>query len=243
MFRQLLAVMVGVTVAVGAEVVQPTPVLEFKLNEGEGTVVNGTGSAPVKLEIKNPAMTEWGAGRLGGKALYFKNPVDGKKRGGCGTILGPAAGTMDFTKPFTVMAWLKLDETIVTNGPQYSVIGNQAGDYGPGFRLLYSWGTFRLAAGDGKKGAAIAIVPAKVPLDCKAWNHIAATSDGKTAKLFWNGIEAASGEMSILPGKKQWEIGSYGYGYAYGFAGALSEVKFYQEALTPEQVLAEAQKE
>ncbi|MPM79472.1 hypothetical protein SDC9_126509 [bioreactor metagenome] len=128
----------------------------------------------------------------------------------------------------------------------YELVTNTVSDNGPGFRLCFSWGEAAFMSGDGqpKSGFALRAKSSKFPIERDAWTHLAASCDGKTAKLYVNGALAAETpaetEAKVLPGQKYLGFGSYNLGYAYSFVGGMSEIKFFQQVLTPAEVLAEA---
>ncbi len=218
----------------------PQPVLNFKLNEGEGTTIRSSGSATVSGQLLNSDF-KWEKGRTGGKTLYFTNPVKCRTgKNGCAVV--DTATLLDFTKPFTVCLWIKPDSGLVENS-QYTIVGNVASDYGPGWMLLFGWGSLRFSAGEGTKDTQIGfgISPASFPHKKGIWNHIAIAYDGKKVTLYLNGIAAGEKEAILKRGSKMLSIGAYSQGYAYGFRGAISDLSIYNVLLTPEQLLNEAQ--
>ena len=221
----------------------PAPVAEFKFNEGDLQAVKCTNPA-VTIKPGNPANLGWGEGRLDGKAVEFKNNFPNKKRGGMGYFGIPQWGSK-LNQPFTITVWVKMDAQCKKNGPQYTVFSTAKGDYGPGIRLFYSWGSYRLMVGNGtaKGYKTIATSTSKQPFDAKAWNHLAATYDGSKVSLYINGTLVGSVDFQIIPGTNYINIGSYSNGFAYGFLGWMQDFKIYNAALTAEQVLAESQAE
>jgi hypothetical protein len=214
------------------------PVWQFKLDEGDLTAIRSTGNQQFNVVPKVAEKLQWGEGRLGGKAVYFKNDVMCISKP-VASLEIPAAHSIDFSQPFTAMCWFKLDAQ-VRGDKQYTILGNVVSDYGPGFRVTYGWGTLYVMAGQGTKETAcsVNVSPAKVKIERDAWQHVAVTYDGTTVSIFINGIEAASRTMTIYPTKpRHFQIGSYN-AYAYGFVGAISDVKIYDQPLSPEQVLS-----
>lgn len=224
----------------GSLFADPQPVLNFKLNEGEGTTIRSSGSATISGRILNSDFT-WGEGRTGGKALYFTNPIK-CRTGKNGCAIADTENLLDFTIPFTVCLWIKPDSGLVDNS-QYTIVGNVASDYGPGWRLLFGWGSLRFSAGQGTKDTQMGfgISPASFPHKKGIWHHVAISYDGKKVTLYLNGIVAGEKEAILKQGNKILSIGAYSQGYAYGFRGAVSDLRIYNVLLTPEQILNEAQ--
>lgn len=239
----VMMVAAAATLTVMAEA--PQPVACWKLNEGTGTEIKDSGPNGINGAIVNAENTEWGAGRESGKALYFKGDPEKKHKGGAVRI--PLQPVIDLAKPLTVSCWIKpasLEQ--LPRSANYELVSNTQSDYGPGFRLCLSWNEIVFQCGEGKPktGFALRAKSSKFPVARDAWSHVAGTWDGKSAKLYVNGVLAAEtpadAEAKVLPGQKYLSIGSYNLGYAYNFIGAVSDVKFFQQALTPAQVLAEA---
>ena len=216
----------------------PKPVWELNLNEGEYDAIVSTGSRQFKALAVAKEKMEWGPGRLGGKALYIKNDVNGKEKP-FASIEIPASEHFDFSKPFTAMCWFKPD-TGLEDDKQYTVFGNTPSDYGPGFRMIYGWGALRASMGQGtsKTGGSFAVPASKVQVAKGTWNHIAISNDGNMLRIYYNGIEVASSDMKIYPTKlRPFYIGSYNCS-AYGYNGGICAFKMFDVALTPEQILA-----
>ena len=223
--------------ALGAAGLEPMPLWNFKMDEGDFNALKSTGKRTFSAIVRAQDKLEWVEGRLGGKALYFHNDVNCKEKP-MATLEIPTAEHYDFSKPFTAMCWFKPDAGLKGN-LQYTVFGNTPSDYGPGFRLLYGWGSLRATMGQGtaKTGSDFTVSASKVKVAKGAWNHIAISNDGNMLRIFYNGIEVASTDNKIYPVKaRPFSIGSYNH-YAYGFNGGICEFKLFDVALTPEQIL------
>jgi len=223
----------------------PTPLWEFKLNEGKGIIIANAGSKQGEGELRNPEKTEWGPGRESGKTLYLKNDVDGKSKGKHAGVSIPNPGIVDFSKSFTVSAWI-LPDKVLNPSKTYQILGDLTSDSGPGFRLIYGWNTLRLTGGDGEKAVSISTNNSKNPFMRDVWQHVAATYDAnkKVARIYLNGALAAESlEMFTLYKTKRshFYIGFYGDGYCDGWNGAISDVKIFDQALTHGQILIDAQ--
>ena len=212
------------------------PVWELNLNEGDLKAIKSTGTAPAKITLNKAELLTWGEGRTGGKALYFGNKVECKPPV-CSVQIERDDKVIDFSKPFTVECWFKADPKLMNN-KQYTILGNVSSDFGPGFRILYGWGAVRVFTGDGKKGDSMTYPTSKQKVELGVWQHVALTYDTKSVTLYLNGIKAAEKAM-LLPQTRSraFQIGSY-QGYAYGFPGAISDVKIYNQVLDASTILA-----
>lgn len=235
--KRQLALAVLTICSLFAVATEVKPIWDMKLNEGDFASIMSTGTRSFKAMAKVTEKLEWGPGRLGGKALYFNNDINCKERP-MATVMVPTAEHFDFSKPFTVMCWFKCSEKLRGN-MQYTIFGNTPTDYGPGIRLVYSWGALRLNLGQGtsKTSGSMSVSQSKVKVALGCWNHVAVSYDGKTVRIFYNGIEAAAAERPVYPTKpRMFSIGTYN-GNAYCFSGAISDFKLYDKALSPEAVL------
>jgi hypothetical protein len=84
--------------------------------------------------------------------------------------------------------------------------------------------------------------PARTPIKPDIWYHVTATYDGSVFKVYLDGEEVGVSEpgLSLTKGQKDVFIGAYCGGYAYGFEGVIDDVKIYDYALSPAQILKHA---
>ncbi len=219
----------------------PKPLLHFPADDGNGNILkNIDGATELNAKIIGTDFN-WDTARDGKKAISFQNPPNGRVGKNCCAIVN-LKGKMDFAKPFTVMFWVYLDPALLVNH-QYTIIGNAKGDYGPGWRIIYSYNAFRITGGGGTAATigALSLNPGKTPHPKGVWHHLGAVYDGENVKLYLNGIESAAGALKLQSGHDTLTVGAYSEGYGYGFNGSLSDIKFFGSALTPEQMIAEAQ--
>lgn len=213
------------------------PVLEFKLNEGQGTVVKDT-AGTVQGRVIFAENTQWKEGREEGSQALFFNGDPAKAHQG-GTLLIDPGRKVDFSKPFTLMFYFYLDPKVVRKANCELVSRNRT-EKGPGFRVLFSWNRLCFFVGDGQKRTELNTNSNKVQFARGVWHHIAITcADGKAA-IYHNGVVAAESESMMpvtdVPGPIF--IGSYKQGYAYHLNGAISELKFFDSALSAQEILA-----
>ena len=228
----------------------PVPVLEFKLDDPDLAKAVNTGSQQPGMKIKAHSAERFGAGegRKGNKVLAFNNLTEKQLTNKiAGLEIPQTAYKMDFSKPFTFMAFVKINDKLNNKGPQYTIAGTVTGSVGPGWRLFYSWFSFRFFAAAGKDTPKeqikdISVNYQKTKLDASKWNHLAVVYNGTTAALYLNGKLEVEKPMQVLNNRGPLNIGCYNNGYAYGMAGMINDVKFYDKALTAAEVAAEAAK-
>lgn len=98
-------------------------------------------------------------------------------------LLGPQA-------PWTLSAWLKLSTT-VPDTVSIAGAGNALDDTGRSFALVDGKAALKLGGGN--------VLIARQRLDHDAWHWFVATYDGKVARLYVDGAEAASRKVSLTP--------------------------------------------
>ena len=228
----------------------PAPVLEFKLDDPDLAKAVNTGSQQPGMKLK-AYMTEYfgaGEGRKGNKVLAFNNLTEKQlTKKIAGLEIPQTAYKMDFSKPFSFMAFVKINDKLNNKGPQYTIACTATSDVGPGWRLFYSWYSFRFFSGVGKNKPKdlitdISVNYQKTKLDAAKWNHLAVVYNGTTVALYLNGKLETEKPMQVVNNRGPLNIGCYNNGYAYGMAGMINDVKFYDKALTAEEVAAEAAK-
>ncbi len=213
----------------------PKPVCELKL---DGTVEN-TGSGKFTAAVRGTP--RWDEGREQSKALFLDNDVSNpKKRRGFTTLaIRGSAGKFDPSKPFTVSMWIM--PAPETKPRSCTLFSTFSGDRGKGIRILLFQGSYFVQYGDGKKSGYIKAPRNKFPLREGIWNHIAATYDGDTCRIYLNAVPCNALKIKLQPASaSEISIGSFMGGYANPFRGGISRVRIYNQALTGLQILIEA---
>lgn len=206
----------------------------WPLNEGTGTVVKDLSSSKNDGQIlNNMRAVKWVEGR-NGKALLLECPG---KIDSYGAVMIPKLGKHDFSKGITLEAWIKFSPSFKRE-KIYEIVSNATKDSGPGFRLIMSWHRLIFASGDGKNMFYAATTPAKFPFHAGIWYHVAGTYDGSVFKVYVDGVEAGASkpDQKMTKGSDSIFIGSYRGGYAYGFDGAICDVKIYNKVLSPLEI-------
>lgn len=76
------------------------------------------------------------------------------------------------------------------------------------------------------------------------WSHVAVTYDKNVCRIYINGILCEEGKIKLVTGSSsELTIGASRKGYAYGYRGSLSDLRFYKQALTEKQVMTIARGE
>ena len=219
---------------------RPAPLAHWKLAEGEGLDIADRGPESWVGKIVHSENTAWGQGRGSAKALFFlDHPLHQ-----AATVAITPGDRFEYDKGFSACCWIQVS-TESQRVKTYEILNLADSERGRGFRLAYTWESLMFFGGDGKKAHAIKSTPSKHPIERGVWNHVAATFDGLQARIYLNGqLVGASPDgqpFVLLPATTRiLSIGSYRVGYAYGFRGAIADVKLFERALTPVEVMAEA---
>lgn len=220
----------------------PEPLLHFPLNEGSFEALRALGLAqPPK--VHNQEYLKWVEGPAG-KALYFENDGEKQKRSMISCQLPPS---FDVKSPFSVVAFIKTPPTL-HRSRQYEIVSFIDNlSKGPGFRLLVSWRMFWLYMGDGDQLYMARSNTSKLDITPEQWYHVAAVYDGQgNGQVYLNGLLQGSceGIQVKMPEFRKLELrigASSEQGSGYGFEGCISDLRFYDLALSAEQIAALAQ--
>ncbi|MBC7326949.1 LamG domain-containing protein [bacterium] len=196
----------------------------WKFDEGEGDIVQDGSGLGNRGEIIN---AQWVEGKSGW-ALRF----DGKSS-------SVEVRHSDFLTPdkFTIIAWIKPESFISTDrGP---MILSKYGGLWKGYMLLLEGTTGKPSLHIDTPQKEISVTSSE-PVEIGKWSHIAATYDGKVARIYVNGVLKGSAEaelthdtgVKLTIGKASWFEGAY-------FQGIIDEVKIYNRVLSEEEIRAD----
>lgn len=138
-------------------------------------------------------------------------------------------GSLDITTTITIEFWCKLDPTTFDQG----IFALKSGTYG----ISHYNGTLQFHP----KGYND-IHYTNVPIPINQWAHIAATYDGRTSKIYLNGVLAASrgmvGSIPVNDGTLYISGDGCCPGFNYGIVGELDELRIWNKALCEDEVQA-----
>jgi large repetitive protein len=218
-----------------ANAVDPEPedglVARYKMDEGSGTVLNDVSG-------------------FGNNATASGSPTWVNSQAGLGLALNlngtsqyatvPDSDSLDITSAITLSAWVKPGKVGTQNLIKKAVNSNTSG-----YELsLASDGTLpsskrafvrfnQTASGDDYRVNSNTIYP----IDGNTWIHLAATYDGATIRLYYNGEleNSLTASISIVSNTLAFGIGADSLG-GNKLQGALDEVRVYNRALSESEI-------
>jgi hypothetical protein len=191
----------------------------YALDDGTGTLARDSSQSHRTGTL---AGATWSAdGRFGGAGSFS---------GSAAHIDLPALGTF-YKTAFTYEAWVFKQSSKLDVGIVGTWVDNQAG--GPMLWIDHANGRYQLTLGhnpgsylDSGQAAAVG-----------RWQHVAATYDGATARIYVDGLQAASLPFTGNPGNSNtWRIGAYGATAGGFFDGLVDDIRIYDRALTAAEI-------
>lgn len=221
-------------------------VTDLVFQSKEGTTLNGE----MRLETAawSDRLSLILAGRPGVMPIHPGDASFGRVRGGFGfdgnnTFVIPAEPALD-TPAFTLTFWAfipsdyqagKTSPWLVCRGHNELTDGN--------FGIILRRGAtpeVRMNLGGGRDNAHTLRPDVGSPLNLDSWNHLAMSYDGKTLQLYANGKVAAAMAIEKPKSPKALPITfggrGDGFGDGYRFQGVIDEVRYYDRALTVEEL-------
>lgn len=211
------------------------PLLSFPLNEGDLKAVKEA-NGKVQVKFWNQDQFSWVDGP-DGKALSFNTPDGLKKYAGVWFYM---LKDFDPAKGFTFSAFIKTPEKM-HRSRQYELFHwSNNHSKGPGFRIYVSWRSLYIMFGDGKKPVPLASKGSQGSLKDNTWYHLAASYDGKTARIYIDGVLRGQVEGALVKSSRKWAaIGASSMaGSAYGFNGIISKVQIFDKVLSDSEIAA-----
>ena len=193
--------------------------LDNNLNDGSGNGNHGT----------HQGTPQWVQG-VAGNALQFNGSTD--------YVEIADAPSLDMTNAITIAAWVKANSFgdwrgFVTKGIENSPYAMQM--WGDGsLRFAWNWGT----AATGAVGSGLVNSQGKMPLD--EWAHVAVTYEGSTLGFYLHGgLDTQETDVSLVFGTSDESL-ILGVDFPGGdeyFEGVMDEVRIYNRALPPGEVM------
>ena len=213
----------------------------WPFEEREGLRVEDASGAGRHGEILNDSRgVQRVAGRNGG-ALQFAGG-DPNARGAAGCLALPGLKEQDWSKGLTVELWARF--TALDRPATYEMVSDTRDDRGPGFRFMVSWLSLWLRSGEGGGGKTWgAGTDANVtPLRPGEWYHLAGTYDGARFRVYVDGALAGESEEkhALTRGEGVLYVGAYHAGYAYGLNAVLDDLRLYNYARSPAEIMLDA---
>ena len=190
----------------------------YGLDDGSGIAVLDSSDNHVTATL---ASGSWTTGRFGSAASL---------NGTSSEVDPPALGTF-YKTGFTFEAWVYKQTTKVDVGIVGSWVGSQNG--GAMLWIDHLSGDYRLALG----GSLSNYVDSGRTPTVGQWQFVAGTYDGTTARIYVDGVQAASQAFSGNVGDSNaWRIGAYGSPASGFFDGKIDNVRIYDRALSAAEI-------
>ncbi|MBA3288192.1 MAG: Ig-like domain-containing protein, partial [Acidimicrobiia bacterium] len=187
----------------------------YGLDETSGTVVADSSGNNLTATAVG---TTWTSGAFGGAASFdgVGNRID-----------VPALGTF-YTSGFTYEAWVRKQSA----KKDVAVLGSWTGT-GPMIWIDHAAGRYHLTLG----GSLATYLDSGRSPTIGAWEHVAATYNGSTARFYVGGVEVASSAFSSSVGSSNtWRLGAYGSTPTGFFDGLVDNVRVYDRALSAAEI-------
>ena len=190
----------------------------YAFDEGSGTAaLDASGNFNTATAVN----ATWATGQFGGAVSL----------GGTNSEVDPPALGTFYRTGFTFEAWVYKQTTKLDVGIVGTWVGNQGGG-----AMLWSdhlTGDYRLALGTNLSNY---IDSGRTPT-VGQWQFVAGTYDGTTARIYVDGVQAASAPFTGSIGNSNtWRIGAYGSPAGGFFDGKIDNVRIYNRALSPAEI-------
>ena len=211
----------------------------WPFEEREGLKVEDASGSGHLGEILNAAQgVKRVTGRRGGALEFSGGDPNARNQAGCVAL--PGFDQVDWAKGMTVEMWVCL--TKLDRPATYELVSNTVSDRGPGWRFVIFWQSLVLRTGDGEKTWGAGTEPSLTQLKTGEWCHLAGTYDGSVFRVYADGVLAgeSQGKQSLTRGDNTLYLGAYRGGYAYGLNALVDDLRLYNYARTPAQIILDA---
>ncbi|HCU36141.1 MAG TPA: hypothetical protein DGT21_12045 [Armatimonadetes bacterium] len=217
------------------------PVGFWRFDEPDGLdLLDASGNGRRGLILNNSQGVQRVAGRNAG-ALAFE-AGDQKERGKAGGVSLLGLEGVDWSQGLTVALWVRF--TGINRPDTHELVSNSVADRGPGFRFVLSWSTLSLRSGEGGAGNTwgCSSDATEITLKTGEWYHLAGTYDGSVFRTYIDGALVGESDpgLTLTKGEGTVWVGSYRGGYAYGLNGLVDDLRLYDYARTPAQIVMDA---
>ena len=194
-------------------------VASYSFDEGTGqAAADGSGNGHAGT-ISGASWTT--AGRHGA-ALSFDGVDDHVALGALGSFSQSG---------FTLQAWVQKQSATKNDA---AVVGSWAGS-GPMLWVDHLATRYHLTVGSGYAG----YLDSGVSPKASAWQHVAATYDGATARFYVGGVLVASRAAASVGSSDVWRIGAYGSSPGGFFDGVIDDVRIYDRPLGAGEIVVD----
>ena len=230
------AVIAMLTLAVYAADAKPAPVMELNCNAGDFAQLKDISPNQGKVTVFNQEKLGWCDGP-DGKALEFTiDYPDTRTPRGCIRVEQPA--NFDPSKGFTLLVKFKTPKDY-NHHRRYLILQLAQGvDKVTGFSVFSTWRTLNCRFGTDSKTTA-GTDATKLPIKGDTWYDGAIVFDGKEMSVYLNGELRGKPVAGAVPKVAKTAIfigASSPTGTGYGFTGAISTLKLYQEVFTADDI-------
>ena len=157
-------------------------------------------------------------------------------------VTAPRSASFDFNADFTMSAWINLKSGTPTNFPE-NFISNGPDTAMANLRILTDWGDPNFDGQDGlsfvwENGAQLRLVTGLVPpVVRETWWQTTVVRSGSIVSLYKNGSFLATGAMTPVTNSPEIWLGRHQGGTSYPLIGGIDDVRLYNRALSPDEVL------
>ena len=226
------------TLAVCAADTQRTPVMELNCNAGDFAQLKDISPNQSKVTVYNQDKLGWCDGP-DGKALEFTADYPNTRiPRACIRVEQPA--NFDPSKGFTLIFKFKTPKEY-NHRRNYMIMHLAHGvDKVTGFSVFVTWRALNCRFGTDSK-TLVKSDATKLPIKGDTWYDGAIVFDGKEMSVYLNGELSGKPVPGDVPKVRKTAImigTNYPSGTGYGFTGAISSIKLYQEVFTADDIAA-----
>ncbi len=235
------AVAMAVRPCVCGDALDAPPVGFWRFDEAAGLDLADSSGNGHRGEILNMSRgVERVEGRNGGALAFSSGDDSAPETAGGVRLLG--LGDIDWSMGLTIELWVRF--TKLSRPETYELVSNTVADRGPGFRFMLTWSMLGLRSGEGGMGDTWGARsdPTDITLKTGEWYHLTGTYDGSVFRTYIDGALVGESDrgLALTRGDDVIYVGSYRGGYAYGMSGLIDDLRIYDYARSPVQIMTDA---